>query len=131
MAATTEIWQMPEIRRNMLIDAGFTDINIAIKENAADIIKDWIPGSGAEKPRIPCETMSGLWQDAATPRSLQPWPASQALDPVPEAKRGSWTVVQGFRAQRLNLRFVLRKFLAVCLGICDAEEPFDGMGIQH
>mmetsp|Transcript_72479 Transcript_72479/g.169802 ORF Transcript_72479/g.169802 Transcript_72479/m.169802 type:complete len:82 (+) Transcript_72479:1077-1322(+) len=35
--------------RNMLIDAGFTDINIAIKENAADIIKDWMPGSGAEK----------------------------------------------------------------------------------
>ncbi|CAE7652492.1 PGLP2 [Symbiodinium sp. CCMP2592] len=67
LAATTEIWQMPYMRplivcmmtvagasaedemRNMLIDAGFTDINIAIKENAADIIKDWIPGSGAEK----------------------------------------------------------------------------------
>lgn len=33
----------------MLNDAGFTDIKIAVKENAADIIKDWMPGSGAEK----------------------------------------------------------------------------------
>jgi len=34
---------------DMLKGAGFTDIKIQIKENAADIIKDWIPGSGAEK----------------------------------------------------------------------------------
>lgn len=33
----------------MLIAAGFAEINIQIKENAADIIKDWMPGSGAEK----------------------------------------------------------------------------------
>lgn len=35
--------------KEMLIDAGFTDINIQVKENAADIIKGWMPGSGAEK----------------------------------------------------------------------------------
>jgi len=33
----------------MLKSAGFTDINIQIKENAADIISGWMPGSGAEK----------------------------------------------------------------------------------
>lgn len=33
----------------MLTDAGFADIRIQVKENAADVIKDWIPGSGAEK----------------------------------------------------------------------------------
>lgn len=33
----------------MLIEAGFVDVRIAVKENAADIIKDWMPGSGAEK----------------------------------------------------------------------------------
>eukprot|EP00913_Durusdinium_trenchii_P035964 g33648.t1 len=33
----------------MLIAAGFTDIQIQVKENAADIIKDWMPGSGAER----------------------------------------------------------------------------------
>lgn len=35
--------------REMLSAAGFSDINIEIKENAADIIKGWMPGSGAEK----------------------------------------------------------------------------------
>lgn len=35
--------------REMLTSAGFTNIRIQVKENAADIIKDWIPGSGAEK----------------------------------------------------------------------------------
>lgn len=35
--------------KEMLIGAGFEQISIAIKENAADIIKDWIPGSGAQK----------------------------------------------------------------------------------
>jgi len=35
--------------RDMLKAAGFTDIKIDVKENAADIIKDWMPGSGAEK----------------------------------------------------------------------------------
>mmetsp|Transcript_39979 Transcript_39979/g.92064 ORF Transcript_39979/g.92064 Transcript_39979/m.92064 type:complete len:107 (+) Transcript_39979:683-1003(+) len=33
---------------DMLYGAGFTDIKITVKENAADIIKDWMPGSGAE-----------------------------------------------------------------------------------
>lgn len=33
----------------MLNDAGFANIQIQVKENAADIIKDWMPGSGAEK----------------------------------------------------------------------------------
>jgi len=35
--------------RDMLIRAGFTDIRIEVKENAADIISGWMPGSGAEK----------------------------------------------------------------------------------
>jgi len=34
--------------RTMLVAAGFSDINILIKENAAEFIKDWMPGSGAE-----------------------------------------------------------------------------------
>jgi len=33
----------------LLMDAGFVDIQIKIKEGAAEIIKDWMPGSGAEK----------------------------------------------------------------------------------
>jgi len=33
----------------MLSAAGFVDIKIQVKENAADFIKDWMPGSGAEK----------------------------------------------------------------------------------
>lgn len=35
--------------RELLTRAGFTDIQITVKEDAADIIKDWMPGSGAEK----------------------------------------------------------------------------------
>lgn len=35
--------------RQMLADAGFSDIRIQVKENASDFIKDWIPGSGAEQ----------------------------------------------------------------------------------
>jgi len=35
--------------RQMLTAAGFTGTRIEIKENAADIIKGWMPGSGAEK----------------------------------------------------------------------------------
>jgi len=35
--------------RDMLIAAGFSDVNIVIKENAAEFIKDWMPGSGAEQ----------------------------------------------------------------------------------
>lgn len=35
--------------RDLLKSAGFADITITKKENAADIIKDWMPGSGAEK----------------------------------------------------------------------------------
>mmetsp|Transcript_46398 Transcript_46398/g.99373 ORF Transcript_46398/g.99373 Transcript_46398/m.99373 type:complete len:85 (-) Transcript_46398:188-442(-) len=35
--------------RDMLRDAGFRDIQVIAKKEAADIIKDWIPGSGAEK----------------------------------------------------------------------------------
>mmetsp|Transcript_63467 Transcript_63467/g.112860 ORF Transcript_63467/g.112860 Transcript_63467/m.112860 type:complete len:84 (-) Transcript_63467:169-420(-) len=34
---------------DMLSAAGFIDIKIQVKENAADIIKDWMPGSDAEK----------------------------------------------------------------------------------
>jgi len=33
---------------DMLKGAGFEDIKIEVKENAAEIIKDWMPGSGAE-----------------------------------------------------------------------------------
>ncbi len=32
----------------MLVAAGFDDIKITVKENGRDIVKDWIPGSGAE-----------------------------------------------------------------------------------
>jgi len=32
----------------MLKNAGFVDIKIQVKENAAEIIKNWMPGSGAE-----------------------------------------------------------------------------------
>mmetsp|Transcript_78282 Transcript_78282/g.199023 ORF Transcript_78282/g.199023 Transcript_78282/m.199023 type:complete len:84 (-) Transcript_78282:49-300(-) len=35
--------------RDMLKEAGFVDIKIEVKEAAGDIIKDWMPGSGAEK----------------------------------------------------------------------------------
>jgi len=35
--------------RTMLVDAGFEAIEIEVKENASEIIKDWMPGSGAEK----------------------------------------------------------------------------------
>mmetsp|Transcript_46714 Transcript_46714/g.135984 ORF Transcript_46714/g.135984 Transcript_46714/m.135984 type:complete len:84 (+) Transcript_46714:748-999(+) len=35
--------------REMLAGAGFVDINIVSKEGAADVIKDWMPGSDAEK----------------------------------------------------------------------------------
>lgn len=34
---------------NMFDAAGFRDVEIEVKENAADIIKGWMPGSGAEK----------------------------------------------------------------------------------
>ena len=33
----------------MLVAAGFVDVKIAVKENGRDIVKGWIPGSGAEK----------------------------------------------------------------------------------
>jgi len=35
--------------RQLLTAAGFTGILIQVKENAADIISGWMPGSGAEK----------------------------------------------------------------------------------
>lgn len=35
--------------RDMLKESGFESISIVVKENASDIIKDWMPGSGAEK----------------------------------------------------------------------------------
>lgn len=35
--------------RQLLTEAGFTGIRIEVKENAADIISGWMPGSGAEK----------------------------------------------------------------------------------
>jgi len=35
--------------KEMLEGAGFEKISIAVKENAEEFIKDWIPGSDAEK----------------------------------------------------------------------------------
>mmetsp|Transcript_11629 Transcript_11629/g.15363 ORF Transcript_11629/g.15363 Transcript_11629/m.15363 type:complete len:91 (+) Transcript_11629:889-1161(+) len=35
--------------RTMFEAAGFTDVKIAVKENGADIISGWMPGSGAEE----------------------------------------------------------------------------------
>lgn len=35
--------------KTMLTEAGFIDVRVAVKENASDIIKDWMPGSNAEK----------------------------------------------------------------------------------
>jgi len=35
--------------RDMLKASGFENIKIEVKENAADIIRDWMPGSDAEK----------------------------------------------------------------------------------
>jgi hypothetical protein len=34
---------------DFLKQAGFTDVKIQVKENAAEIISGWMPGSGAEK----------------------------------------------------------------------------------
>lgn len=34
--------------RQLLTAAGFTGVLIEVKENAADIISGWMPGSGAE-----------------------------------------------------------------------------------
>jgi len=51
--------------KQMLVDAGFVDINIAVKENAAEIIKGWMPGSGAENyitsAYITATKPSGSW----------------------------------------------------------------------
>lgn len=35
--------------KDMLTAAGFDTITIDVKANAADIIKEWMPGSGAEQ----------------------------------------------------------------------------------
>lgn len=35
--------------KTMLTEAGFVDVRVEVKENASDIIKDWMPGSNAEK----------------------------------------------------------------------------------
>lgn len=31
-----------------LIDAGFTDVNVKLKEESRAVISQWLPGSGAE-----------------------------------------------------------------------------------
>lgn len=33
----------------MLRDAGFVDINVDVKEESAEYISEWMPGSGAEE----------------------------------------------------------------------------------
>lgn len=49
--------------RQMLTDAGFTGINIEVKENAAEIISGWMPGSGAEKYITSCYVTARKSQD--------------------------------------------------------------------
>jgi len=49
---------------DLLIGAGFTDIKITIKDNAKDIIKDWMPGSGAENYVTSCSVTANKPMDA-------------------------------------------------------------------
>lgn len=79
----------------MLNDAGFANIQIQVKENAADIIKDWMPGSGAEKyvtsayvtaiKRAGRSVHDDVRRNAA---SLWNWKSANLLDRVPEVKEG-------------------------------------------
>lgn len=49
---------------DMMLAAGFSDIGVEVKENAADIIKDWIPDSGAE------QYVTSVYVTATKPRDV-------------------------------------------------------------
>lgn len=38
----------PEVVEQMLLAAGFDKVDIVLKEQSREVIKEWIPGSGAE-----------------------------------------------------------------------------------
>lgn len=50
--------------RTLLEQAGFVDVSITIKDNAKEVIKDWIPGSGAEN------FVTSAYITATKPRSM-------------------------------------------------------------
>ena len=73
----------------MLVAAGFDDIKITVKENGRDIVKDWIPGSGAEnyvtsayvtatKPRQAHGFRDGVFYGASAAAACCPPPAPPA-----------------------------------------------------
>ena len=79
--------------RAMLQNAGFEDIQITVKENGRDIVKDWIPGSGAEnyvtsayvtatKPRQAHGFRDGVFYGASA-ACCAPSPAAAACCPPP------------------------------------------------
>eukprot|EP00435_Cladocopium_sp_Y103_P022682 s2724_g5.t1 len=82
----------------MLNDAGFVNIQIQVKENAADIIKDWMPGSGAEKyvtsayvtaiKRAGRDNNESARPIIAANQSLWNWKSANLRDLVPEVKEG-------------------------------------------
>ena len=83
----------------MLQNAGFEDIQITVKENGRDIVKDWIPGSGAEnyvtsayvtatKPRQAHGFRDGVFYGASAaccaPSACCPPPAPPVAAPAPK-----------------------------------------------
>ena len=80
----------------MLQNAGFEDIQITVKENGRDIVKDWIPGSGAEnyvtsayvtatKPRQAHGFRDGVFYGASAACCPPPAPPVAAAPVAPAA----------------------------------------------
>ena len=80
----------------MLQNAGFEDIQITVKENGRDIVKDWIPGSGAEnyvtsayvtatKPRQAHGFRDGVFYGASAACCPPPAPPVAAAPAAPAA----------------------------------------------